>query len=130
MTLPLWPLVALGAGALAYLLTREVIVGVLVAGAALWLLRRRARAAPPDYPRPEPGNTRRALNLQERPTGTVVVCKQVTPLRQEWTSVKTGRLFDVLSQNGPPGAKPGDRGEVVSSSSGYRIRRLTEPEPD
>ncbi len=50
-----------------------------------------------------------------------VVCKRVTAERQEWVSLKTGRLFEVLTPNGPPGAKPGDPGEVVSSSDGYRI---------
>lgn len=110
---------ALGAGGLAYGLTHEVIVGLVVAAAALWLLHTRAvprpalrqRQNPPAEPSTSPG----------RPTELYVVCKRVGAERQEWASVKTGRIFEVLSQNGPPGAKPGDPGEVVSSAQGYRI---------
>lgn len=57
--------------------------------------------------------------------GTRVVCKQVNSERQEWTSLKTGRIFEVLSQNGPLGAQPGDQGEVFISGAGYRIRPLS-----
>ena len=110
---------------MAYLLTRQVVVGILVSALGFWLLpqlsRRRpaipeAAPSPPSPPRSGPAD------------GIAVVCKQVTPLRQEWVSVKTGRLYDVLSHDGVEDARPGDHGQVVVEGSGYRIRRS--PEPD
>ena len=118
------PLIALVLGVAAYWLTREIIVGVLVAGASLWLLRgslqqtdrRRTerRAAQPNLD-PLKRNVRRG-------EGIAVVCKQVTLERQEWVSVKTGRLFDVLGPDGPPDAKPGDSGEVFVQGTRYLIK--------
>lgn len=118
------PLIALAAGAAAYLFTEQIVVGILVAALAFWLLpqlgkRRAGFHDPPPSPQP-PRRT-------EVTDGIEVVCKQVTPLRQEWVSVKTGRLYDVLSRDGPPDAKPGDRGRVVVAGSGYRIRRASGP---
>ena len=110
------PLVALGLGALAYLFTREVVVGVLIAAASFWLLRRGHFSRNIEKPPLPP-----AALQPERATGMRVICKRVTAQRQEWVSVKTGRIFEVLTKNGPPGARPGDPGEVVSSSMGYRI---------
>ena len=110
------PLIALGLGLLAYLLTREVVVGLLIAAALFWLLR--LRRAPQSAAEPQPPVT---SFRPERATGMQVVCKRVTAERQEWVSVKTGRIFEVLAKNGPPGAKPGDLGEVLSSPAGYRI---------
>ncbi len=112
----LTPLVALGLGVVGYLLTRQLVAGVLVAAAAFWFLR--TRGAPPRrYSPPLP----EALPRRERATGMSVVCKRVTPERQEWVSSRTGRIFEVLSQNGPPAAKPGDPGEVIVSAAGYSI---------
>lgn len=111
-------LIALGLGVVAALVSQQVVVGLLVAAAAFWLGQQLTR---PTFrgegrvyttPRTQPDST----------SGIEVVCKQVTPLRQEWVSLRTGRLFDVLSQNGPPGAQPGDHGWVVVQGSGYRIR--------
>lgn len=108
------PLIALGLGLLAYMLTREAVVGLLVTAASFWLLLR--KRAPRIVPQPP-----LTASQPERATGMQVVCKRVTAERQEWVSVKTGRIFEVLAKNGPPDAKPGDLGEVVSSPAGYRI---------
>lgn len=116
-------LVALVLGAATYMFTGQPVAGLLVAAAVFWLGpqtlgRRTSTRVHYTSPRAQPENA----------PGTQVVCKRVTPLRQEWASLKTGRLYDVLSQNGPPGAVPGDRGQVVMSGSGYRIRPSPEPE--
>lgn len=116
-------------GVAAYLVTREVIVGVLAAAVGFWLLRSL---------RPAPTPTR--YGAEHRPTasgsfgrgaradeGIAVVCKQVTPERQEWASVKTGRLFDVLSPDGPPDAQPGDPGEVIVQGTRYLVRTPLDP---
>ena len=105
----------------AYLLTGQVIAGVLASALGFWLapqLGRRRPAPPEPAPAPRP--------RRETADGIAVVCKQVTPLRQEWVSVRTGRLYDVLSPNGLPDAQPGDRGEAVLEGSSYRIRRSPE----
>lgn len=121
-------LVALASGAAGYLLTGQVVVGVLVAAVGFWLLgqgrSRRAHSYEklPDSTLPP----RRAAARPEPGGGVEVVCKQVTPLRQEWVSVKTGRLYDVLSHSGPRHARPGDRGRVIVESAGYRIKPLAE----
>jgi hypothetical protein len=120
-------LAALALGAAGYLLTEQVVVGVLVAAVSFWLLGpERSRRAPRDieplYRAPPPRRAAARPDLG----GVEVVCKQVTPLRQEWVSVKTGRLYDVLSQNGPHHAQPGDRGRVIVESAGYRIEPLAE----
>lgn len=109
-------LIALLAGGAAYLLTREPLVGLLVTAGG-WFLRRPRRTrtdggfGPVTAARPQ----------TPREGGVEVVCKQVTAERQEWVSVRTGRLYDVLSASGPPGARPGDHGYVVPTPSGYRI---------
>ena len=51
-----------------------------------------------------------------------VICLTVTPQRQEWRSVKTGRRFDVLTNRGVTGAEPGDRAEVVLVEGSYLVR--------
>jgi hypothetical protein len=115
-------LAALALGAVGYLLTEQVVVGIAVAAVGFWLLgRSRAHrhdplldALPPVATHPDPDG------------GVEVVCKQVTPLRQEWASLKTGRLYDVLSQNGPRHAQPGDRGRVIVGPTGYRIELSAE----
>lgn len=118
-------LVALAAGAATYLLTEQIVVGILAAALGFWLLPRGDRRKQPHdrplEPTPQPPPRTDAAG------GIEVVCKQVTPLRQEWVSVRTGRLYDVLSRDGPPDAKPGDHGRVVVTGSGYRIRRASEP---
>ena len=116
-------LIALVLGVAAYWLTREIIVGVLVIGASLWLLRgplqqtgqRRTerRVAQPNLDPPK---------RDVRREGIPVVCKQVTLERQEWVSVKTGRLFDVLSPDGPLDAEPGDPGEVFVQGTRYLVK--------
>ncbi len=111
-------LIALGLGVVALLLSQQVVVGLLVAAAAFWLGRRLAR---PTF-RGEDCVDATPRTQPDSASGIEVVCKQVTPLRQEWVSLKTGRLFDVLSQNGPPGAQPGDHGWVIVKGSSYRIR--------
>ena len=119
-------LIALFLGTAAYLLTKEVIVGLLVAGTAWWFIRksRRKRERRSGYPTagyPDaPAYTSKAAVRDDG--GIAVVCKQVTAERQEWASVKTGRLFDVLSPDGPPGAKPGDPGEVIVRGTRYLVR--------
>jgi hypothetical protein len=115
-------LIALALGGLAWFFTRELVVGLLVGGAAFGLVRmqslQRRRASSP-FPLP--------TNLQrpERATGMHVVCKRVTSERQEWVSTKTGRIYEVLSHSGPPGAKPGDEGEVILGPVSYRIAART-----
>ena len=114
-------LIALGLGVVAYWFTRELIVGVLVTAAGIWFFRRlNLRPASDQAPSvAKPNSPRHAARDNE---GIAVVCKQVTPERQEWVSVKTGRLFDVLSPDGPPGAKPGDSGEVIVRGTRYLVR--------
>jgi len=118
-------LVTLAAGAATYLLTEQIVVGVLVAALGFWLLPRGDRRTHPHDRLPEP--TPQSPSRPDTGGGIEVVCKQVTPFRQEWVSVRTGRLYDVLSQDGPPDAQPGDRGRVVVTGSGYRIRRASGP---
>ena len=115
-------LIALVLGVVACWLTREIVVGVLVTGASFWLLRGASR----------PSGQRRTEDRALRPNpagrdvrrgeGIAVVCKQVTLERQEWVSVKTGRLFDVLGPDGPPDAKPGDSGEVFVQGTRYLVK--------
>ena len=117
-------LIALGLGVAAYLLTRQLLAGLLVAAASFWFL---GRSGPQQrYKRGYNGASTPDLDLPERglrgDEGIAVLCKQVTPERQEWVSVKTGRLFDVLSPDGPPDAKPGDHGEVIFRGARYLVR--------
>lgn len=114
-------LIALSLGTLAYLLTREVVVGLLVAAAGFWFLQQRDRQRSDEEDLTSAMDTRRP-RYSKHERGIPVVCKQVTPERQEWVSVKTGRLFDVLSPDGPPSAKPGDPGEVFVSGARYTVK--------
>ncbi len=67
------------------------------------------------------GKARAPGPLSKPSPNTLVICKQVTPERQEWVSSKTGRLYDVLSHHGPAAARPGDRGYVYMTGTGWRI---------
>lgn len=114
-------LAALAGGVAAYLLTDQFVVGLIASAFGVWLLRNLSPtpvrpAQRESVPRPSP--------RRPRETGIHVVCKQATPLRQEWVSLKTGRLYDVLSGAGLPNAQPGDLGRVMVDNSGYRIRPL------
>ena len=111
-------LFALLAGAAAYGFTREPLVGLLVAAGVGFFWRFR-RTETDDGFAPVAAATSRTL----REGGVEVVCKQVTAERQEWVSVRTGRLYDVLAPNGPVDAKPGDRAYVVTTSSGYLVSK-------
>lgn len=115
---------ALFAGGAAYLLTREPVVGLLVA-AGVWLFARPRRAGP-DGGWGQPPRTPPVRLGARHDGGIEVVCKQVTAERQEWVSVRTGRLYDVLAPNGPADAKPGDHAFVVPTPSGYRIAERAE----
>ena len=117
-------LLAAALAALAVLLTGRLWVGLL-AGGALWLGLRYlgypgsgGRSEP--FPPPMRGGSSPPKTTA---TPIEVVCKTVTPLRQEWASVRTGRLYDVLSANGLPNAAPGDRGYVTLTPTGWRITR-------
>lgn len=112
-------LVALVLGVVAYLATDQLVVGAAVAALGFWLLPRLSRRRSPSYADTPPSPPPRS----EPADGIEVVCKQVTPLRQEWVSVKTGRLYDVLSRSGVQDARPGDHGQAVVEGSGYRIRQ-------
>lgn len=112
---------ALILGLLGYLLTDQLIVGLGVGAFGWWLVRRPGTARDhPQAPSPPP----RAGQRRVHETGIRVVCKQVTPMRQEWVSVKTGRLYDVLIRAGLPDAHPGDLGRIVIDRSGYRVEPL------
>ncbi len=110
-------LVGIGVGVAVLVGTQDALWG-LSAGLAAFLLVRWAQPQPPalplepDAPKPRP---------TERATPIEVVCKTVTPARQEWVSLKTGRLYDVLSANGLAGARPGDKGRVTLTGRGWRI---------
>lgn len=110
-------LFALLAGGAAYGLTREVVVGLLAAGGVWFFWRTRRPTAEPGSFDSRPAWTPK----MRRHKGIEVICKQVTPERQEWVSVRTGRLYDVLSASGPVDARPGDHAYVVPTPSGYRI---------
>ncbi len=110
-------LIALGVG-VAVLIMAQSALGGLAAGLATFFLIRALRPAPLRQPAmPTPSRPPRP----ERATPIEVVCKTVTPQRQEWVSVKTGRLYDVLSANGLAGARPGDRGRVTLSGTTWKI---------
>ena len=97
--------------------TQDALWGILAGVTTFFLVRwvqPRAPALPPRIDPPKPRPT-------ERTTSTIVVCKTVTPARQEWVSLKTGRLYDVLSENGLAGARPGDRGRVTLVGTTWRI---------
>lgn len=117
-------LIALLAGGAAYLLTREPLVGLLVAAGGWFLWRPRRSAAEGGF-----GPVTAAKPRTPREGGVEVVCKQVTAERQEWVSVRTGRLYDVLAPNGPADAKPGDRAYVVTTPTGYQISEIIRAEP-
>lgn len=112
-------LAALLAGTAAYLLIRQPVVGVLAAAVGYWFFWRRGRGpgSPSAYDGPVPARP----SPTRQDGGIEVVCKQVTAERQEWVSVKTGRLYDVLTPNGLPDAKPGDFARGVTTSTGYKI---------
>ena len=116
-------LVAVAVAALVTFLTGRFAVGLLV-GAAVWV---GLRVFWPDARTgdgfPPPTTPRTRSSPRATPTPIEVVCKTVTPLRQEWASVKTGRLYDVLSANGLPNAAPGDRGFVTLTPTGWRITK-------
>lgn len=116
-------LVALLAGGAAYGLTREPLVGLLVAAGGWFLWRPRRTITNGDF-----GPVAAATFRTPREGGVEVVCKQVTAERQEWVSVRTGRLYDVLAPNGPADAKPGDRAYVVTTPSGYRVSEIIRAE--
>jgi len=104
-------------GVAVFVLTENLWAAVLVGGVVALLSQgRRALPAPSPFPT-------RTEHETERTTSIEVVCKAVTPERQEWVSSKTGRLYDVLSRHGPPDAQPGDKGVVVLTPSGWRIER-------
>lgn len=111
-------LLALLAGGAAYLLTREPLVGLLVAAGGWFLWRPRRTSLDGDF-----GPVTAATSRTPREGGVEVVCKQVTAERQEWVSVRTGRLYDVLAPNGPADAEPGDRAYVVTTPTGYSVSK-------
>ncbi|ADI15253.1 hypothetical protein [Truepera radiovictrix] len=122
-------LLALALGAAATRLAENAaafVALIVVFAAALWLLQPKRRALPRHTPRVQVGErrlTRLAPEGRSSPlvTGTTVVCKRITPERQEWVSSRTGRLYDVSCHNGPPNARPGDRGRVAVTATGWRI---------
>ena len=116
-------LLALLAGGAAYGLTREPLVGLLVAAGG-WLWRPRQAAVKDGF---DPVTT--PTSRTPREGGVEVVCKQVTAERQEWVSVRTGRLYDVLAPNGPADAKPGDRAYVVTTPTGYSVSKAESARP-
>ncbi len=121
-------LIAFALGVAAYLVTGQVVAGILASALGFWLSPQLGRHRPAT-PEPAPASRPRSRPTDGRPAdGIAVVCKQVTPLRQEWVSVRTGRLYDVLSRSGVQDAQPGDYGQAVVEGSGYRIRRS--PKPD
>ena len=115
-------LLAVALAALVVLLTGRLWAGLL-AGGALWLGLRYVKSDA-GFKDPFPPPTRGGSSPPETTATPIeVVCKTVTPLRQEWASVRTGRLYDVLSANGLPNAAPGDRGYVTLTPTGWRITR-------
>ena len=113
-------LAGLGVGVAVLIAAQSVPWGLAAGLAAFFLVRWR-------HPRPSalPADIETSHPQRERATSIEVVCKTVTPARQEWVSLKTGRLFDVLSANGPPGARPGDKGRVTLTGTTWRIDPLT-----
>lgn len=68
---------------------------------------------------------------QHVPTEAIqVVCVAVTPARQDWRSLTTGRRYDVLSLNGVRGAKPGDRGMAFMTRRGWQVKAVIKPEDE
>ena len=121
-------LVAVTLAALVVFLTGRLAAGLLV-GAALWVGLRvvwPGAGLKDDFPAPD--TQRGRSSPRATPTPIEVVCKTVTPLRQEWASARTGRLYDVLSANGLPNAVPGDRGFVTLTPTGWRIAKYKSPE--
>ena len=116
-------MVALGVG-VAVLIGTQSALGGLIAGIVTFFLIRALQPAPPRQPAIP--TTSRPLRT-ERATPIEVVCTTVTPERQEWVSVKTGRLYDVLSANGLAGARPGDRGRVTLRGTSWKIDPLPQP---
>ena len=113
-------LLSAGVGGAVLLSTQDALWGILAGVATFFLVRWAQPRAPARPPRIDPPQPRPA----ERTTSTIVVCKTVTPARQEWVSLKTGRLYDVLSGNGLAGARPGDRGRVTLVGTTWRIDPL------
>ena len=62
--------------------------------------------------------------IKETKTQTEVVCVLVTDTRQEWKSLTTGRRYDVVRENGLPYAKEGDKGVIIMTERGWRVRSL------
>ena len=116
--------VSTGVGIVLLALTQSAPWG-LAAGVATFFLVRWLQPAPfttPPKPKRAPRKSAyRPKARGERETPIEVVCKVVTPARQEWVSLKTGRLYDVLSVNGLANAQPGDRGRVVLTGTHWRI---------
>ena len=120
-------LLAVALAALVALLTGRLWAGLL-AGGALWLGLRYVKFD--GRPEPFPPAMRGSPSPPKTTATPIeVVCKTVTPLRQEWASVRTGRLYDVLSANGLPDAAPGDRGYVTLTPTGWRITKHSHKEP-
>lgn len=98
----------------------------LTVGLAAFLLIRWLR--PPVSKNPLDFEVSLSRQPAERATPIEVVCKTVTPMRQEWVSLKTGRLYDVLSADGLADAHPGDKGRVILTGSAWRIAPLDSSE--
>ena len=113
----LWP-ISVAVGTLVLVATQNGFWG-LTAGLVTFLLIRWLR--PPASRDPLDVETPPPRRPAERVTPIEVVCKMVTPMRQEWVSLKTGRLYDVLSADGLVNARPGDRGKVILTGTTWRI---------
>ena len=116
----LWP-ISVAVGTAVLIATQNGFWG-LAAGFVTFLLVRWLR--PPASRGPLDVEMSPPRRTAERATPIEVVCKMVTPMRQEWVSLKTGRLYDVLSADGLADARPGDRGKVILTGSTWRIAPL------
>ena len=99
-------LAGVGVGATVSVGTQNALWGLAVGLTAFFLVRwLQPRASLPlELDALEP-------RLTERETSIEVVCKTVTPARQEWVSLRTGRLYDVLSADGLAGRASGRQGQ-------------------
>lgn len=91
---------------------------LLLAALLIWFFwpKPKRRLEPPavkPVPKQRP-KTRRLTSIK-------VVCVKATPLRQEWKSLRTGRLFDVVARAGVPDAEVGDEGFIAMTDEGWRI---------